>query len=318
MESFIREIQRFGELFEGFSGHNVAERSELRSFYSMAARRGKDERDILHARYTDEECETLLDRLLAKRNDQPHDGIKGRTPNQVLHQLTTGREVRRITDPLALSALIAPGGTRKVTKKGIAVGARRFIAPELGAFVGREVEHKLHWDPDRIFVFTREPREFLCIARATAAMSNEEQRGIALDARGIWRTIKNEVRARSRALVKQLPAPAVEIMAAGGTDTGSVEPATVQYSTPALEVAADAVAAAQSEEESLQHVDHSPREASYDEEEESRKAVARYLRLLDTERSQWTDEDRDFIDLAGALPEIKEALLLRARRRASA
>jgi hypothetical protein len=62
-------------------------------------------------------------------------GLGGKSPNQA----ASGGEVRRIGDERALALLAEHAVRRRIGREGIALEGARFVAAELGAYVGQDV-----------------------------------------------------------------------------------------------------------------------------------------------------------------------------------
>jgi len=199
---------------------------------------------------TGEELQAQLDNW--SRNiygNSPHDGLEGRTPNQVLAELLAGRP-KPTVDVRALDLLMgeAPGGdgTRVIGKKGLSIDGAYFQSPD---FVGLEAQRvKVFYDPadmGEVLVYSMEGR-FICIA------DNPERAGFdraqaAMIARQAQDRMRSELRRDARRLIAKVkPHKIVEayLNSQSSGQTQIVRTAVeVQWSTPALEEAAVALAA---------------------------------------------------------------------------
>ena len=149
----------------GFTGHDVAQAKALRETRSFAARR-RGEAPTFELHLTADElqrrCDLWLSGVYETRSHRGQDGMAPR-----LRAASWTGEVRAIADVRALDALLAPAagnGTRVVSRKGLQVGGRCYIAPELGPLVGERVEVRADpADPARLHVFAADGR-FICLA----------------------------------------------------------------------------------------------------------------------------------------------------------
>ncbi len=331
VESSVRYIQRVFGMFEGFTGHNVAHRQQMRDRVSLKDRRGKTEADLLNVTMTDADLEGALDRWLAEiYANSPHRGLNGRTPNRILKDwLARGGRVNRVADMGALSALLMDGEVRFVGKAGLRIDGALFCAPELGAWIGRQVWAARHYDLGRIVIFTADQgaRDFICVAENVDRLG-ARRRDVALAAKAIQRQRINAVRKESRALLGNYRTPLGEaILSAVRDGAGTPEIPHDDYVTPALDAASRALA----QIESLDHPAPPPEvypdrieldrdykaitdarrvETEFDLDAEVDAAIARYRSLMAAPRDSWTPADCQFVELAGGLPEI-EALCKR-------
>ncbi len=126
------------ELRPGFIGHNVAERQAIRARKSFAERL-MDRGDVVEVSTTSRElqafCDQWTDAVYAHR---PHAGLNGKTPWQVASEWT--EPVNRITNERALDLLLMEMAPRMVGKKGIRIDNALYIAGELAAHIGEQVE----------------------------------------------------------------------------------------------------------------------------------------------------------------------------------
>lgn len=152
------------DLLPGFIGHNVAQRKAIEARKSFADRimtPGETVEVSMTAAELQERLDQWCDHVYMHNK---HAGLKA-TPWQIISNWT--QPVRRLADPRALDALLAPiAGERRVTKKGIKLDHYHYIAPELAEHVGMDVF--LRRDPDdigRIFVYDTDG-VFICAAQA--------------------------------------------------------------------------------------------------------------------------------------------------------
>ena len=166
IERFLGTLTRdpFAHLPD-FTGHDVAQAKALRETRSFAARR-RGETPTFELHLTADELQRRCDLWLSEVYEtRPHGGLDGMTPR--LRAASWTGEVRAIADVRALNALLAltvGNGTRVVSKKGLGVGGRCYIAPELGPRVGERVGVREDAaDPVRLHVFAADGR-FICLA----------------------------------------------------------------------------------------------------------------------------------------------------------
>jgi hypothetical protein len=159
------------ELAPGYIGHNVAERSAIEARKSFAERlmtRG----ETVEVRMTAAELQAFCDRWTDDvYMHNPHSGLDGKTPFEAAARGCADRRV--IDDEHTLDILLAEapdnGGRRTVQKKGIQLDNTYFIAPELEAWVKREVFVRydpIHHDLGTIYVFGGDDMAFICKAEA--------------------------------------------------------------------------------------------------------------------------------------------------------
>ena len=114
-------------------------------------------------------------------------------------------EVRAIADVRALNALLAPAarnGTRVLSRKGLQVGGRCYIAPELGPGVGERVGVREDAaDPARLHVFAADGR-FICLA-GDPARTGIAVGPVAREARALADAVDREARRRARDLERR-------------------------------------------------------------------------------------------------------------------
>jgi len=158
------------ELLDGYVGHDVAERQELRARQSFSDRLFTKNEEVSIKMTADEFqafCDRWTDSIYANR---PHDGLNQETPFQML--TSWQGNIKTISDERALDILLAeaPGsnGLRTVQKKGIQLEGTWFIAAELEAWIGQQVQ--VRFDPldmGKIYVFDGDFK-LICIAEDPA------------------------------------------------------------------------------------------------------------------------------------------------------
>lgn len=201
--TFTRDLV---ELLAGFIGHNVAERSAIEARKSFADRlmtRGEVVEINMTAADLQAFCDRWIDDVYMHR---PHDGL-GITPFEAAARQVGER--RRIDDEHVLDILLAeaPGnnGRRAVGKKGIRLDEAHFIAPELEAWVGREVLVRydaIRHDLGTIHVFDADTGRFVCLAQAPER-TGIDRRDVAVKAKSLQtKRVQDERRALKAAARK--------------------------------------------------------------------------------------------------------------------
>lgn len=202
VESFFRTFSHdLVELLDGFIGHNVAERKSIEARVSFADRlmkRGEAIEVRMSAAEFQQFCDRWCDDIYAHR---PHDGLDGKTPFEMVSACRD--RIARITDERALDILLSEApdnhGMRTVQKKGVKIDEAWFIAPELEAFVGQQVQVKhdaIEHDLGRVYVFGGPDLQFICIAECPER-TGIDRREVAIRAR---ETQKRRVQEERRAL----------------------------------------------------------------------------------------------------------------------
>lgn len=249
--TFTRDLV---ELCPGFIGHDVAERSAIearKSFADRLMKRG----EVVELQMSSTELQTFCDEWIQSVYlHNPHEGLGGITPFEALARNTS--EVRRIDDEHALDVLLAeaPGnnGRRTVGKKGIRLDDTHFIAPELEAWVGREVYVRydaLQADLGTLHVFGGDDMRFICIAQAPDR-TGISRHDVAVQAKAMQTKRVQDERRALKAAAKKVGTDQVvgEILrsraaAAGKLASLPARPA-APHTSPGLAAAADAARAA--------------------------------------------------------------------------
>lgn len=246
--TFTRDLV---ELLAGFIGHSVAERSAIESRKSFADRlmtRG----EVVEIRMTSADLQSFCDRWIDRIYlHQPHEGLGQRTPFEVAASSTD--EVRSIGDERALDILLAEApennGRRTVQKKGIKLDDAWFIAPELEAWVGRQVQVRydaIEHDLGRVYVFGGDELQFICLAECPER-TGMDRREVAARARLLQKQRVQEERRLLKANAKRVGVDQVvdEILrdraAAAGKLAQLPRPGTA-HASAGLAAAADAAA----------------------------------------------------------------------------
>jgi transposase InsO family protein len=255
------------ELLPGYIGHSVADRKEIearRSFAERLMRRGEPGAgaDAVEVRMTAEEFQVICDRWVeAMYHQNKHGGLNDRTPAE-LARAWQGTE-RRIRDERALDILLAeaPRKTCTVGKKGIQINYRYYFSESFAGLdlVGREVRVKLDpTDWGTIYVFA-ESGKFLCTAIDPLRLGHDRAE-IASKAKAIQNQI---VREGARELKKLAKVQAVDRIHMDILEHREAQKANIvelpkkseEYTTPALEEAAKAVAAIDAERRGQREMD---------------------------------------------------------------
>ena len=223
-------------MLPGFIGHSVAQRQEIRARSSFAARFGAPPEKIFQVNLTAAELQAKLDAWAEHLyGDRPHSGLDGKSPNQLAAEWggeirnkstdtelslsgerqsarvrlsETEYQVKRIGDERALALLAEHAVRRRIGREGIALEGARFVAVELGAYVGQDVT--VFPDPSgdmgvvHVFLETRAGREFLCQAvnverlgldrSNLAILARQAQNRYIREQRAEMRRIKNRIK----------------------------------------------------------------------------------------------------------------------------
>lgn len=250
--TFTRDLV---ELCAGYIGHNVAERSAIEARKSFADRlmtRGEAVELRMTAADLQKFCDDWIETVYMHR---PHEGLGGHTPFEVAARGCAERRV--IDDEHTLDVLLAEapgnGGRRTVGKKGIRLDDAHFIAPELEAWVGREVQVRydsVHHDLGTIYVFGGDDLQFICAAQAPER-TGMDRREVANKAKAMQtKRVQDERRALKAAAKKVGTANIVdEILRERATAAGKLAtlPRATQataYASPGTLAAAAAASAA--------------------------------------------------------------------------
>ncbi|WP_119167080.1 Mu transposase C-terminal domain-containing protein [Algihabitans albus] len=295
------------ELLPGYVGHDVAEREAIRNRVSFARRlmdgRGTPREENTPAEapeLTPAEFQGFLDRWCSHLYaHDPHGGLNKKSPTQQAASCRAPR--RRVENAEALAILLSElpsnDGWRIVQKKGISVEGRFYIAPELGAWIGRRVRLRMDdADAGRVWVF--DPDEtFLCIAEAPE-LTGVDRAALAAATKAVQRQHLREGRARLRAAEKaaQVDDIAQEILALAEKEHGNIvalEGRGTGYRTEALNAAAEAAAAGprQGTAPDLTDEEKAAADALFEELERGGKPASAELHSLDGRPFFATDED---------------------------
>jgi len=192
------------ELMPGYCGHNVADAQALRSRQSFAEQlfcKGA----VVEITMTAAEMQKFCDEWCSARyHHRAHEGLDGKTPMQMVAEWP--HPIQKIADERALDLLLLEvptnNGRRVVQKKGIRLPDGWYVAPELEAFIGRDVQCR-YLDAGRVVVYALDPYAFVCIAVEPdlAGLSRKE---IAAKTREVQKRRVQEERAALRAVEKSI------------------------------------------------------------------------------------------------------------------
>jgi len=196
------------ELCGGFIGHNVAERSAIEARKSFAERL-MTRNETVELRMTPAALQEFCDRWTDDvYMHNPHEGLGGKTPFEMAARGCANR--RAIDDEHTLDILLAEApennGRRTVGKKGIKLDHTHFIAPELEAWVGREVYVRfdpIHHDLGTVYVFGGDDMAFICKAQAPER-TGMDRREVAVKARAMQTKRVQDERRALRAAAKKV------------------------------------------------------------------------------------------------------------------
>lgn len=261
--TFTRDLV---ELCPGYIGHNVAERSAIearKSFADRLMKRG----EVVELGMSSAELQAFCDQWIdTAYMHNPHEGLGGITPFEAAARGTADR--RRIDDEHALDILLADapgnGGRRTVGKKGIRLDDTHFIAPELEAWVGREVHVRydgVQHDLGRLYVFGGDDMAFICVAEAPER-TGMDRREVALKAKAMQTKRVQDERRALRAAAKKVGTDQVvdEILRSRAATAGKLATlparAAPVHTSPGLSAAADAAAAGLAPQRTTADIEH--------------------------------------------------------------
>lgn len=263
--TFARDLV---ELLPGYIGHSVAERQAIearRSFADRLMQRG----ETVEVRMTGAELQAFADKWLDTiYHVRAHEGLARRSPFEVA--AAQRLDVKRIPDDHALDILLAeaPGrdGRRTVQKKGIRLEEGWFIAPELEAWVGQEVQVRydpVHHDLGTVFVFGGDDLRFICLAQCPER-TGVDRRDVAVKAKALQKARVQEERRALKAAAKRAGVDEIvgEILreraaAAGKLHVLPTRPTAANtHSSAGLEAAAQAASAAQAPQRTTAELQH--------------------------------------------------------------
>ncbi len=253
-------LHGFCEEESGFTGHDVTEAQAIRSRKTLAQRLALKSRDrelvLFRVNLSPEELQARLDRWIETvYENSPHSGLGGRTPREVWNAYDgSAGPVRTISDERALDVLLAEvpgnGGMRTVGKNGISVSGFAFADSALAGMAGQRVY--LRHDPSdigRLWVFSEDRSQFICVARNLDLMDTASRNDLARTLTGLQALRTGQMRKRMRAHERGVRNPMGEILdyfAANAPEIRAIS-GTEEHSTPAMVAAVIAAEAAEAE-----------------------------------------------------------------------
>jgi putative transposase len=238
-------------LMPGYCGHNVAAAQRIRARRAFAARLGEKDAAAFEVALSAAEIQECVTRWVRDiYSHTPHAGLGRRTPAEV--EAASRHDVRAvIEDERALDMLLVrAAGERRVGKKGLRIQNRHYWDPSgsLIPYVGSAEPLDVRMDPEdpsRVYVYRADPLTFIGAARCLEMMAPDERAATAVAARALQartlseqaRTIKASPRSIDRRTAMETVLNAAAIAHEGSQ---APTPATMPYSSPALEAAASA------------------------------------------------------------------------------
>ena len=204
IERFIGTLSRdFLTRLPGFTGHNVADAARLRGRKSFAGRRGETAAEVFGCSLGPEELQEKIDAWCAAvYGRRKHSGLDC----SPFERAASWTGERRFVDERALDALLADGGTRVVSKKGVQIDGGFYIAAALGAMVGERVQVRQDAaDWGRVQVFTDEADtigRWVCTAEDPMRTGIDREEA-AREAKRLHRDAASAARAMARDLAEQ-------------------------------------------------------------------------------------------------------------------
>ena len=195
------------ELLTGYVGHNVSERKAIEARKSFAQRMlQKDE--TVELNLSPEELQKFCDMWSENTYAHREHSRLGTSPYAMAREYDG--TVSRVASEEALRLLFLPcpdkEGTRTVSKNGIRIFNDNYIAPELGLHTDKTVQIRIDdADHGRIYVYSLDGSEFICIARGMKhdGMRAEEIKAVSLGAQKRQREHISEERSRMVAAAKE-------------------------------------------------------------------------------------------------------------------
>jgi putative transposase len=323
------------EQIDGYVGHSVAEAAEIRAQQSFQKRRGERRNlvKIYNVKLTAAELQDVLDRWLdAVYGNSPHAGLHGSTPNAEFAAGEARGEVRRVSDERQLDVLFGEDGVAAVGTKGLRIKGAQFWDDALIEWRGRKVQWIRTRDAGRVIVYSDEEKpQFVCIAEDYNAKGVDRQI-VAIAAKQREKEhVREQLADLRRKRSEHRPERMLEevIASAEARAAATLAPETSITAMPALSAglreAAAALAALELKPSApLEHLDRvevdrqyeeiarADKGEGYDEEREAAMTMERWQGLINTPRAKWTDGDREFFELARALPEIRAFTMRRS------
>ncbi len=207
VERAIGSIQhKFMPLMPGYVGANVAQRSAIRARQAFAQRLGTDDADAFAVALSNDELQQRLSAWLANQYaHRPHNGLKGRTPDEVALDLSALTPPRH-AEERAIGMLLMPpangGGVRVVGKKAIRVDGVEYWVDRL--IPGQRLHVRLDpADAGKVWLYTdTDPWRFVGIG-LNPELAGLDRAELAGRIRAEQAEVEREGRARLRRLVKK-------------------------------------------------------------------------------------------------------------------
>ena len=143
-------------LIPGYIGHNVSDRKDLRSHG-----------EVVEIAMTPERFQEWCDQWCSDYECREHRGIHTTPLEKYTNAIADGFVRKQVEDIRLLDYLLMEGTPRKISKQGIQVNNKVYIASELGGLISNSVY--VCYDskkPDEIIVYSDEMLEdFICIAQ---------------------------------------------------------------------------------------------------------------------------------------------------------
>ncbi|TPL49122.1 DDE-type integrase/transposase/recombinase [Mesorhizobium sp. B2-4-4] len=248
VERVIKTFQHdMATLLPGFVGHSVADRKAIESRKSFAQRLGESDASVFGVSLTGPQLQKHVDdwaNLVYQH--KPHAGLKNATPFAAA--LASTRPVRKV-DERALDLLLMPvagkDGRRQVTKLGISIDNKYYLAPTVmhGTAVFVRMDPN---DAGRAYVFAQDGAEFLGDAICpelsglhpeTIVRAAKEMRGELIDER--TRQLKADMKkiAKGAPLIER----ALEVARRDAPNVVALPKREAAHSTPQISAAIEAL-----------------------------------------------------------------------------
>lgn len=314
IESFNKTLLHgLMEQLPGYCGHNVSEAQAIRSRKTLAQRLAVKSRDrdlvAFSINLSPEEVQRASDRWLEVVYEHtPHRGLGGRTPAEVWNSYD-GRAgaIRTISDERKLDVLLTEiaghNGLRVIGKQGLLIGGYAFADSALAGLAGQRVY--VRCDPsdiDRVWVFSEDRTQFLCVAKNLDLMDTASRNDVARVLTSLQSMRTGAFRKRMNAHARGVRNSLVEVMSFYEKNAPTIRAlnATEEHSTPAMVAAAIAADAAEAERR--------PVEPHHDPE-----LLAEGQRLIELDESRRAERSVDDDDVEASWQEYlkRQASVLR-------
>ena len=163
VERFIKTIQHdFSVQSDGYIGHNPGERKAIEGRKSFSKRLGASDAELFDVKLTAAEFQEKIDDWVEYvYHREPHEGLKGKTPNEVA--FASSEAIRRV-DERALDVLLMPvpgnDGIRTFRKQGLEIDEHWYGADNILPGTKVLVRHDPA-DMGRVLISTAEGDRFL-------------------------------------------------------------------------------------------------------------------------------------------------------------